>query len=64
MSSDRREFLAKPVAISAGLGTFASARTTKATVSLPTQRANALMTQFGLKYPIFSAGRGAVHART
>jgi IMP dehydrogenase/GMP reductase len=54
MSSNRREFLTKAVAVTAGLGPLSLTAQTAAT--MPTPRASALMALFGLKYPIFSAG--------
>ena len=59
MSSNRRDFLRKAAAISAGLGASSLPLTAQRTANMPTPRASALMALFGLKYPIFSAGMGA-----
>jgi nitronate monooxygenase len=56
MSSNRREFLTTAAAVTAGLG--ALGLTAESAVTMPTPRASALMTLFGLKYPIFNAGMG------
>ena len=61
MIRDRREFL-KKTAVGALFG-MAGAASSKASqqasnVRLPTERAKALMDQFGLKYPIFEAPHG------
>jgi nitronate monooxygenase len=59
MSSDRREFLQKATVVAAGLGARAPQLTAQqGSSSMPTARASALMTAFGLRYPIFCAGMG------
>jgi nitronate monooxygenase len=56
-SSDRREFLGKVAAVTAGVGAGGLTATAQR-AAMPTPRASALMALFGLKYPIFSAGMG------
>jgi nitronate monooxygenase len=61
MSSDRRDFLRKATAVTAGLGSGGFQLTSQQRSStMPTPRASALMAAFGLRYPIFSAGMGTV----
>jgi nitronate monooxygenase len=61
MSSNRREFLQQATVVAAGLGAHALPLTAQQrSAPMPTPRASALMAAFGLKYPIFCAGMGAV----
>lgn len=59
MSSDRRQFLEHATAIAATLG-FGSAPVVAAQprIAMPTPQARALMSAFGLKFPIFNSGMG------
>ena len=60
MSFDRREFLQKATAVTGGLGSGGFPLTARQRSStMPTARASALMSTFGLRYPIFCAGMGA-----
>ena len=57
MPTDRREFLLQAAVVAAGVGSHAQAATSAQRASaMPTPRASALMTAFGLKYPILCAG--------
>ena len=56
MASNRRDFLAK--AVVAGLGARSFELNAQRGATMPTPRASTLMSLFGLKYPIFSAGMG------
>ena len=60
MSSDRRAFLRQATVVAASLGARALPLTAQQRSStMPTARASALVTAFGLRYPIFCAGMGA-----
>ena len=56
--SDRREFFRQAAAVTVGLAASDAVAVSaqQRTATMPTPRASALMTLFGLKYPIFSAG--------
>ena len=58
MSSNRREFFRQAVAVAAGVGGHGLPLSAQRAATMPTPRANALMTLFGLKYPISNAGMG------
>src|SRR6184192_1780053 len=59
--SNRREFLRRAAGVIAGLDVTTFSRTAQQRAAImPTPRATALMAAFGLKFPIFSAGMGAV----
>lgn len=58
MSTNRREFFRQAAAVAAGVGASGLPLMAQRAASMPTSRANALMTLFGLKYPISNAGMG------
>src|SRR6267378_8004670 len=59
MSVDRREFLRRVAIASGGFGIRAIQATEQESSStMPTPRARAMMSAFGLRYPIFCAGMG------
>jgi len=59
MLSDRREFIERATRVATGLGTVGVPLAAQnASRRFPTSRAGALMTVFGLRYPIFCAGFG------
>lgn len=61
MSTDRREFFRQAAVLAAGLGARPLSLTAQQrAATIPTPRAKALMTAFGLKYPICNAGMGSV----
>ena len=63
--SNRREFLRRAAGVIAGLDVTTFSRTAQQRAAImPTPRATALMAAFGLKFPIFSAGMGALSSRS
>jgi hypothetical protein len=61
MSVDRREFLRRVAIASGGLGVRGVQATERESPStMPTPRTRAMMSAFGLRFPIFCAGMGTV----
>ena len=60
MASNRREFFRQAAALAAGLGDCGLPLTAQRAATMPTPRASGLMAAFGLTYPIFNAGMGAL----
>ena len=58
--SDRREFLRQAATVAAGIGAGILPLDAQQRTAMPTPRASAFMTAFGLKYPICNAGMGVV----
>ena len=58
VKKSRRAFLQTTAAVAAGIGARFPDAAAQSAVSMPTARATALMSAFGLKYPIFNAGMG------